>query len=295
MTPEQASMHVSLPRAAALTDLLLSPPGPEVTAAELGRAKERVVIGLAEAFRSARTPPGLRIDAYQLQLALSAPDKLDGADRSFAPTPATCRRAIGIAAISHCLRDVALPPAQAVGEVLADSGEPTSGSEWRAWWVEWFRRLPEGAKAVVQAEATTWATQLYSALEWSRFEPQAVVGRDYRWDCTRSPRVRLHAKVDVQVQAQGRPVLFLVPTGIPGPHWSAALALSALVAGLVRGVGSVPARVVGMWPASGQLRILPVEPGTLDHASKLVVEAAWAVARAQRSASTAERVRTLSH
>jgi hypothetical protein len=162
--------------------------------------------------------------------------------------------------------------------VLAEAAALPSEST-GAWWEEWFRSLGAGARSVVQAEATTWATQLHTALEWSRFEPQAVLGRDYRWECSRSPRVSLHAKVDVQATVEGRPVLLLVPTGVPGPYWSAALGLSALVAGLVRGRDSVPTRVVGMWPASGQVRILPVEPGTLDRASRLVVEAGWAISR----------------
>jgi hypothetical protein len=283
MSLQQAALHVSLPRAAALTDVLLATPGPEVEGPELARATERVVLGLAEAFRSARAQPALRIDAYQLQLAMSAPEKLSGLQRSFRPSPASTRRTIGLAAVSCCMRNPALAPAQAVEEVLATAALGTGDPNGGAWWEEWFCRLPDSAKAVVRAEAITWATQLYSALEWRRFEPQALLGCDYRWDCARSPRVTLHAKVDVRVQTEGRPVLLVAPTGVPGPYWSAALSLSALVAGLVRGAAAVPTRVVGIWPASGQVRILPVESGTLDRASRLVVEAAWAVSRARCS------------
>jgi hypothetical protein len=294
MSLQQASMHVSLPRSAALTDLMLTPPGPELDATELASANERVVRGLTEAFRSARTSPGLRIDAYQLQLALSAPDRLAEPARSFNPSPASSRRAIGMEAISRCVRNPALAPATAVDEVLTSGSACAAGTSHGAWWEEWFHRLSDGAKAVVKAEATTWATQLYTALEWSRFETPAQLGRDYRWDCTKSPRITLHAKVDVRVAVEGRPVLLLVPTGVAGPYWSAALGLSALLAGLVRGSAAVPARVVGMWPASGQVRILPVEPGTLDRASRLVVEAAWALSRARFTTSAADRVGTLS-
>ena len=189
--------------------------------------------------------------------------------------------------MSRCMRDPALAPAKAVEEILAEVHVSGGRSNAGAWWEEWFRLLPDGAAAVVQAEATTWATQLNSALEWRRFDPQALLGRDYRFECTRSPLVTLHAQIDVEVRSQGKPVLLVVPTGIAGPYWSAALALNALVAGLVRGAGAVPTRVVGLWPASGQVRILPVESGTLDRASKLVTEAAWAISRAG-TASSAE-------
>jgi hypothetical protein len=281
MSSHPASLHVALPRARALTDVMLTPPGPEVDEIELARAREHVVSGLTEASRSARFAPGIRIDAYQLQLALTAPDRLCEISPAFNPTPASSRRSIGIEALSRCVRDVSLQPAQSVAEVLAEAETHPSDSTGGAWWEEWYRSLGGGARSVVQAEATTWATQLHTALEWRRFEPQALIGRDYRWECNRSPRVTLHSKVDVRIAVVGRPVLLLLPTGVPGPFWSAALALSALMAGLVRGLESVPARVVGMWPASGQVRILPVEPGTLDRASRLVVEAAWAISRRQ--------------
>jgi hypothetical protein len=284
MNLDQVTLHVSLPRAAALTDVLLAPPGPPVDGPELAQARERVLAGLAEAFRSARIQPGLRIDGYQLQMALGTPERLSVTERSFNPSPASSRRSIGISALSMCVGDSSLAPAQAVQDVLCSADISAGDSRGGAWWEEWYRRLPAGARAVVQAEATTWATQLYSALDWSRFEPPALLGRDYRWDCTRSPRVTLHGKVDVRVSSEDRPVLLVAPTGIPGSYWWAALALSALLAGLVRGAAAVPTRVVGIWPASGQVRILPVEPGTLDRASRLVVEAAWAISRSKTSA-----------
>ena len=160
------------------------------------------------------------------------------------------------------------------------------------WWQEWFRRIPPGARAVVQSEAATWATQLHGALEWDRLGLRPRVGCDYRWSCQGSPRVTLHAKADVQAWAEGRPVLLVVPTGVAGPKWSAALALTALAAGLVHGAESVPARVVGMWPASGQVRILPIEQGTLEEASERVVEAARTLMFRARPACGPAPVRT---
>jgi hypothetical protein len=188
-----------------------------------------------------------------------------------------------MAAVARCAHDRALSPAQAVAGVLERAIESEAERRGAAWWEEWFRRIPPGARAVVRSEAVTWATQLYGALEWSRIESRARMGCDYKWQCPGSPLVTLHAKVDVEASAQGRPVQLVVPTGVAGPQWAPALALPALAAGLLHGSDAVPARVVGMWPASGQVRILPIEPGALEDASRRVIEAAWTMADQSRS------------
>ena len=73
MTTVQTSpmLHVTLPRAATLTDVLLSPPGPPVDADELTLVRENLVAELRGATRGLRGPRVLRIDAYRIHLALS--------------------------------------------------------------------------------------------------------------------------------------------------------------------------------------------------------------------------------
>ena len=105
-----------------------------------------------------------------------APWRGGAQDEPFSPSPASCRRAIGIAAVALCLRDRTLAPAQAVAQLLERTADPREGDRRSAWWAEWFRRIPPGARAVVQSEAVAWATQLYGALEWGRIERQ-VTGR----------------------------------------------------------------------------------------------------------------------
>jgi hypothetical protein len=279
-----AVMHVTLPRASTLTDVLISLPGSQVDPAELARARERLVTGLTTASFRSQSSSALRIDAYRLQQALSGRTKPPGSDGPFSPSPASCRRAIGIAAVAICRRDRTLAPAQAVADVLAGALTPQAHQGGSGWWEEWFRGLAPGARAVVRSEAVVWATQLHGALEWDRIAACARLGCDLRWVCPGSPRVTLHAKVDVQTEVQGRPVLLVMSTGAAGPCWEPSLALTALAAGLVRGTDSVPARVVGIWPASGQTRILPIEHGTLEAASTNVSEAALALAGASRRA-----------
>ncbi len=277
-------MHVTLPRASTLTDVLISPPGFQVDPVELARARERLASGIATASFRSQTSPALRIDSYRLQQALSGRTPAQGTDTPFSPSPASCRRAIGIAAVAICQRDRTLAPARAVADVLAGALTPQAHPGGSAWWEEWFRGLAPGARAVVRSEAVVWATQLHGALEWDRIGAGARLGCDLKWVCPGFPRVTLHAKVDVQTQVQGRPVLLVMSTGAAGPLWEPSLALTALVAGLVRGADLVPARVVGIWPASGQTRILPIERGTLEEASKSVAEAALMLLGASRRA-----------
>jgi len=278
------ALHVTLPRASTLTDALISPPGALFDRQGLEEARERLMAGLTKASLGSPRPSALRIDAYRLQQALGGRAPATGADRPFSPSPASCRRAIGIAAVVLCLQDRTLAPAQAVADVLAGALSPRRDQGGSRWWEEWFGGLAQGARAVVRSEAVVWATQLHGALEWNRIGPGVRLGCDHRWACPGSPQVTLHAKVDVQASVDGRPALLVMSTGVAGAHWGPALALTALTAGLVGGADCVPVRVVGIWPASGQTRILPIEHGTLEEASKNVTEVALALAGAPRRA-----------
>lgn len=282
-TIEAAALHVELPRSSALTDVLLAPPGDAIAPGELRIATERVTDGLTHATR--RLPEGsqMRIDMYRLQLALGAPNRLPARDRVFEPSAPACRRAIGTLAMSRCLKDGGLVPADAVSRILEEADASLPGMR-GAWWETWFRNLPRPAKAIVQSEATTWAIQLHGALEWERFDEPVRVGGDFRWLLPARKDVSVTAKADVHTAADDRPVMMCMPSGVAGPLWSTALAATALTASMVRGAGHVPARIVGFWPASGQVRILNVEHGTLDRASRLLVEAARILVRVPPSA-----------
>jgi hypothetical protein len=273
------TLRVALPRAAAITDVLVAPPDGELGETEISRIRDRIVYGRPLAARATLGDP-VRVDAYLISMYLADPERLQRLDRSFSPTPASCRRTIGLAAVLMCLRDPSLAPGSAVKTLLSDAGTPSvSGT----WWEEWYRKQPRAARSVVAAEAVTWATHLFEALEWHRFDPPARLAADIRWQTTGPSPIAIHGKVDVQVSTGGRPSFFTINTGIAGPHWAAALSLPALAAGLGRGPVGVPARVVGLWPESGQVRILAVEPGILDRTSRLVIETARVVRNLRRS------------
>jgi hypothetical protein len=286
-----ATLHVTLPRSTAVTHVLLNPPHGSSPETALAGCRDHIERELRTVRRSAPAGRSIRIDSYRVQLALEAPHELQWLERSFSPSAAACRRAIGIEIVSKCLTDATQPAAQVAG-VLAAAGRGATTSVERSWWGDWFATIPPAGRAAATSEALTWATQLFGALDWSRLT-DARIGEDRRWDCPGAQRVAVHAKVDVRIEVDGRPVFFLMPTGVPGPNWWAPLALSALVTGLVDGPTSVPARVVALWPASGQVRILDLEPETLERAASTIADTFRAMSGSGTASGRPRAVRTL--
>jgi hypothetical protein len=278
-------MSLSLPRAGALTDALMAPPGPTVSGAELAGLKERLAGDLAALVEE--LPPGekLRLDDFRFGQARERPDRLAVDEGPFVASPARCRRAIGAGAVARCLRRRSGSPVTAVAEVLAagvedagDGGDPTVRPPW---WAGWYRGLAAGGRAMVEAEAVTWATQLWTALAWDRLGQPVVGGGDDWWDCPGTRVLTLKGRADVRVRTEGRPALLVLGSGVPPSGWQAGLGFPALVAAMARGEKAVPGRVVGLWPASGQVRILPVDARALGQTATAVSSAVatWVDAR----------------
>jgi hypothetical protein len=276
------ALHVSLPRAEPLTDLILSPACGEPGENELTRAKERVVSELERISFGLKRGMSLRINQFRLEKVLESPSRVRG-DEPFSPSPAACRRAIGTAAIARCLNEPGGTPSRAVSDVLDMASRRVEPYDF-CWWGDWFSRLPFGARGVVQAEAVTWATQLHGALDWTRFESVPETGIDYRFESPTRRPILIHSKIDIRVQVDQKPVFFLLPTGVAGKHWNDGFLLAVLAAALCGGITAVPTRVVGLWPSSGQVRVLEVESGTIERAADVVCEAAVALAHAEAQA-----------
>jgi hypothetical protein len=165
-----------------------------------------------------------------------------------------------------------------VSDVLAAAvDDAAAGSDTGArppWWAAWYAELATGGRAVVRAEAVTWATHLWTALDWGRFErPPVVGGGDDWWDCPGSRQLTLKGRAEVRVLVDGRPAFVVVGNGSCPSDWRVELGLPALVGALARGGASAPCRVVGTWPASGQVRLLDVDADVLADVATSVVSA----------------------
>lgn len=271
------ALTLSLPRAWTVTDELVAPV-PPLEADELQRVRARVVAELSPL--AAELPDGVRLvlDGYRYRVAVRTPERCAQRAGSFAPSPAACRRAVGVAAVEHCLRRRAAGPAQAVALVLAAGAEDAERSEdgdgiRSPWWARWYAGLPPGGRAAVAAEAATWATQLWTGLAWDRIPPPVVIGgRDDWWDLPRQ-RLTLRNRAEVRAQVDGRAVVVVVASGVPDAASRSELSFAALVAALAGGARSAPGRVLGLWPAAGQVRVVPVGARALEVAADEVVAA----------------------
>ena len=271
-------------RATRLAAVLEAAPEVEIAVADLAAVVDdlgRALQGLAGELPAEEQ---FVVDAFMVRTARRHPERLASTGDGFVASPRTCRRAIGVIAAARCARGLAPGPQTAVAEVLAAALE-TDGAGAMApspWWAPWYRTLSCGGRAVVAAEAITWATQMLTVLDWRALHGSvAIGGRDDWWQCPGPRRVALRGRAEARLLVGRRPVLFVVGAGSCGEDWRAELAFPALVSALGRAAPAAPCRVVGVWPQSGQVRVIPVDAGVLRSAADVVVAAAatWVDAR----------------
>ena len=295
VAPTVAKVTAVSSRATWLTDALLAPPGEDVAPTDLARLRGDLACELRAL--GAELPPGerLQLDAFKVLVAHRRPEQCMSVDDTFVASPQLCRRAVGVAAVNRCVRGLSPAPAVAVADVLAggleDAELATGTAAVRApWWAEWYAGLPGGGRAVVRAEAVAWATQLFTALDWPRISRLPVIGgRDDWWQCPDVPQLALKGRADVRSFDRRRPALLVVATGRCRADWRIELGYPGLVAALVRDAQAAPSRVIGVWPRSGQVRVLPVDLSTLRATASAVVVAAatWVDARIESRGAAA--------
>jgi len=271
-------------RPAALTEALVAPAAGELAPGALDRLRTDLVRDLAALAGDLPEGERLILDAHRLRIATNDPERCAEGE-GFVPSPRTTRRAVGVVALGRWVRGGATAPSTAVADVLAAAVEDLAAAADPAlagvirppWWAEWYAGLGPGGRAVVAAEAVTWATQLATALRWERFDRAPIVGgRDDWWPCPGARQLTLRGRAEVRAplaSAGGRQALLVAGSGVPGPGWRTDLGFPALVGALVRGERGVPVRVVGTWPACGQFRVLEVDAGALAEAARVTVAA----------------------
>lgn len=307
---------VALPRATALTDLLLGAGDTRAEPLEGGAAaalRGHLERRLAAAARRATGGHCVRIGTYDLATVLDRARPGPDGERSCGPPPVPerspfrwtahrARRTAGLAALRAVLEGRAGSPADAARLVVAApethiaGATPPPGS-----CAEWLATMPTPARAMVEAEAATWATQLWTALDWARLGPGVRVGTPDRWwSGAASRRVAVRGRADVRVAGDPSSTRrsgdvgsartsdttdgtggtgdhgahLLVLPGHPTLGTRRALALSALVDLCARGPGALPRRVVGWWPECGKAWAVPVDEAALCATADAVVRAA---------------------
>jgi hypothetical protein len=249
-----------------LTGELVAPVPPVDAASWLAALADAKSVLANLAVRRGATGP-FRVTDHDVRAALcgEAGDRVD--QEPFAWSARTARRALGLAAVRLLVAGRARSPADGVQARLAESSLwVREGCSSASQLDRWLAGLSSAARGAVGADAVTWATRLWCAIDWSAFSTRPVLGRDRWWDSPHSALLALRGRADVRT-----PLSHLVV--LTGPRRSsvrAELALVTLVESLRASRGAVPGRVVGWWPDSGHLVRVDPEPAVLTLGAEAV-------------------------
>jgi hypothetical protein len=276
---------------------------PPLDGAARSRVRDALVDGVAAAVAGAVAGDLVEVSLPVLRRARSRPATLGLPEPAFAWKPAFVRRSLGLAAVRACAEGRFRGPAEAVRPLAEEAVDEWRRTGWRTFhWEPWFAGLDAGARAVVLAGATTWATPMWTAADWAALGPRAVIGGvDDLWTCPGPRTVRLRARYEARVhptptparpdgcgvaRAEAGPVLVSVSGGTPGDGWADDLAFLALVAGVHAPDRPVPSRVVGLWPESGLRRTVGIDESVLTAAAGRVASVVAVLAAAPTGRAT---------
>jgi hypothetical protein len=225
----------------------------------------------------------VEISLALLRQARYRPDSFSAPSEPFSWKPTFSRRSLGLAVVRACVSGRFRSPAEAVG-VVADEAvaEWTRTGQRTFYWEPWLAGLAPGARAVVQAEAVTWATSLWSSLDWSVLPAATQIGGpDDVWVCPLHRSVRLKGRCELRLPLVGASnssgsvglshspsALVSVSSGYPQIGWQEELGFLALVASLRSPSRPVPARAAGLWPDAGVFRVVDIDERILTAAAR---------------------------
>jgi hypothetical protein len=273
-------------RATQLTRALVAPPTASVDEALRTHLRVHLSSGITPLVE--RLPRGeqLTVTLPLLRKAIAHPDSLAHDEVPFTWKPVYVRRSLGLAVVDACVSGRFRSPAEAADPIASEAVAEWERTGWRTYhWEPWLAGLRQGTRALVLAEAVSWATVLWASLDWKALgqRPQ-LGGADDQWVCPAPRTVRLKGRSELRVPLVGGPArwsevgqttapvaLVSVSGGSPPRAWSDELAFLALVAALRSPSRPVPARVAGLWPDSGHHLIVEINGEALTAAADRVV------------------------
>jgi hypothetical protein len=251
---------------------------PTLTAALLGPLDARVVGERAAVIDAATSIPRIladlavprlgstafRLTDHQVRVAL-APDDDATAHLPFAWSPRTARRALGLAAVRAVVAGEARSPVEGARRAVSGALRSVRDGERSAAAMDrWLAGLPPAGLAAVEADAVTWATRVWCALDWTAFDDGPLIGRDRWWNSPHSSLLAIRSRAEVRSvthDGEGNPfsVHLVVLGGRRRATVKAELSVVAMVEALVAPRSLPPGRIVGWWPDSGHLTTVDVD------------------------------------
>jgi hypothetical protein len=257
-------------------------PAPTLTAALLGPLDAHVVEDRSSVMEVARTIPrtladlavprlsgsSFRLTDHHVRTAL-APDGDATAALPFAWSPRTARRSLGLAALRALVAGEARSPLDGTRRAVADAQRSVRDGERSANALDrWLAGLSPAAVAAVEAEAVTWATRVWCALDWTAFEGVPLIGRDRWWNSPHSSLLAIRSRAEVRSVALdpgGNPfsVHLVALGGRRRATVRSELSVVAMVEALQAPHSLPPGRIVGWWPDSGHQITVDIDQTSL--------------------------------
>jgi len=245
---------------AQLTATLLA----ERTSITLSAGDRQGLLGVL-AQTGATGPDLLRVDGFTLSAGF------DATTTPFSWNPRLAKRTLGLAALRTLVHGAAKNPIEACEAVVAEAiTRATSGAERSGSLGSWLASAPKPIRTMAVASASSYATELWSALEWSAMAELPTIGGSDDTVVHRPSGLLLKGRAEVIVHGsdeRGSSARLLVLGGTPRPEDLLTLGAAALTATLADRDGQAPSVMVGWHPAAGQAVVLPVDHIVLRRAA----------------------------
>jgi hypothetical protein len=256
---------------ATVTAILLAPPDPAVIE-ERGavmEAAKRIPRALADLAVPRLGGSTLRVTDHHVRTAL-APEIPAITETPFAWSPRTTRRTLGLAAVRTLASGEARSPIEGVRLAVAVAVRSVRDGERSAASMDrWLSGLAPAGLAAVEADAVTWATRLWCALDWNAFEEIPLIGRDRWWNSPHSSLLAIRSRVEVRSVTRDHngnaySTNLVVLGGRRRATVRSELSVVAMAEVLQAQQSLPPARIVGWWPDSGRHIKVDIDTAVLE-------------------------------